>query len=125
MMDCLSDNVLNTRALKPWLSVRAILSSMCSEEWEIRCELVELDENVIIWDIVEAWNIGTSEDDTGDTISQDCVEGERNIIVGCGVIASPDCSVPLRTEEEGSAQDERSLLSSVSLVESIPGRSLL
>jgi hypothetical protein len=39
-----------------------------TEEGEVDTELVELDEDVIVWDSVEAWYISTTEDDSRNSL---------------------------------------------------------
>ena len=67
LVNSLLDDVLDARTLKPWLSHLVCLASVGTEEREEDGELVELDEEVIIWDAVEAWNVSPSEYDSSDS----------------------------------------------------------
>ena len=98
---------------------------MCSEEGIVDAKLIELNEEVIVRDAVEAWNIRPTEDDSRNSERHQHVHRQRYVIVGSAVIASPHSTVALRAEEEGSGQDERPLLAPVSLVKSLPRCSLL
>lgn len=64
VVDSLSDDVLYTVTLKPWFPHQIVLSSVGTEEGEVDAELIELNENVIVWDSIEPWNIGSTEDNS-------------------------------------------------------------
>lgn len=68
VMDSLPDNVLYARTLKPWLSHQVVLASVCTHEGEVYTKLIELNEDVIVWDAVESWNIGSTEDNSGNSL---------------------------------------------------------
>ena len=125
LMNCFPDHMLHARALKPWFPHQIVLASVCAEEWIEDAKLIELDEKVIVWNAVEAWDVGSTKDDSRDSEGHKRVYRQGNIIVSGAVITSPHSSIALGAKEEGPAQDERSLLPSVSLVKSLPCRSLL
>ena len=116
---------LHTWALKPWLAHLEALLRVGTEEGIVDTELVELDVEVILGDAGIAWNVVTGIDDTGDTEREEHVDRELDILELGVVAASGDGTVSLGSEEEGSREKERSLLTTVTTQESLEGGALL
>jgi len=87
--------------------------------------LVELHIEVIRGDTRVAWDVVTGIDNTGDTEAKKRVDGKLNILEIGVVASSGNSSVSLRTEEEGSGEKERSLLTTVTTEETLEGSALL
>ena len=73
LIDRRANHILYTLALEPWLTiskvVKCISSSwrnvvVSSHEWIENTQLIELNEQIIIWDTVESWHVTTSKYDT-------------------------------------------------------------
>jgi len=79
LLDGSESSSLNTRALEPWLTHLEAFLGVSAEEGVVNSELVELDKEVILRHSFVAWNIVTSEGDTGDTEGEELVHRELNI----------------------------------------------
>jgi len=123
--DGLADDVLHAWALKPWLSSVGRHVSVSAEEWHELAVLVGLHVKIVLWDAHEVWNIRSREWNTGNSEREELVERHWNVRVKVLAVTSPHGSITLGTEEEGSGENEWSLLASVSLKETLVGGSLL
>ena len=125
LLDGSKDDTLHAGALKPWLTHLGSLLGVSTEEWHVDTELVELDEKIIRGHSRVAWNIVSSIDNTGHTHAEQHIYGKLNILKFGVVAASGDSSESLGAEEEGSGEEERSLLATVTAEETLEGGALL
>ena len=125
LLDGSKDSLLDTRTLEPWLTHLESLLGVGSEEWIIDTELIELDKEIVIRETTVAWNIMTGIDQTRDTKGEEHVDREFNILELGVVASSSNGTVSLGTEEEGSGEKERSLLTTVTTEKTLEGSTLL
>ena len=125
LLDGSKDNTLHAGALEPWLTHLGSLLGVGTEERHVDTELVELDEEIIGRHASVAWNIVAGVNNTGHTHAEHHVNSKLNILKLGVVAASGDSSESLGAEEEGSGEEERSLLATVTSEETLEGGALL
>jgi len=125
LLDSSLDNTLNTGALEPWLTHLVALHGVGTEEGVVDSELVELNVEIILGSTSVAWDIVAGINNTRHTETEEHVDAKLNILKFGVVASSGNSSVSLGTEEEGSREKERSLLSTVTTEETLEGSALL
>ena len=125
LFDGFKSSSLDTGALKPWLAHFKAFLRVGTEEGEVLSELVELDKEVILGDTGVAWDVMASVYNTGNTETEEHVDGKLNILKLSMVASSCDGTVSLGTKEERTGKKERSLLTAITTEESLEGGALL
>ena len=124
-VDGISDNLLDSLSLDPWLSVNVVDIAVSSEEWHIHTSLVHTYPHFLRGCTNEAWDVSTSEDVATKSILHDHLDRTKDFFVFSIVVTSPVSTIFLRTKEVGASQDKWSQGSFVAIDKSLVAHLLL